>query len=101
MNPLYHSYHSSYELTVCKSAGGYMLQFESYRQPGAPISLHEFAREEDAAAAAKRFPELYQQAELQGYTLKGPFFVHSTGKSVHVSFVFEPGMTLNRFRELL
>lgn len=101
MSQLHHSYHATYELSVERSGGGCLLIYEPYRQPSVRIPLHEFVSAEDANAAAKRFPELLQHAELQGYSLNGPSFVHSSGRSVHVSFAFEPGMTLNRFRELL
>lgn len=101
MTPLFHSYHHHYEIFVEQTPER---QFHVIYTPYASrkaVVLQAYAAAADAKAAARRFPAYLQLAEMKGYRLEDKFFVHGSGKSVHVSFAMDPRMTREQFRTIL
>jgi len=101
LTPLFHSYHHHYEIMVEETPER---QFHVIYTPYAgskPVVLQAYTAAADAEAAARRFPAYLQLAELKGYRLEDKYFVHSSGRSVHVSFAMDPRMTREKFRAIL
>ena len=98
----YHSYHSTYELAV-RTTGPlqYMVIFQPYAPGAAEVVLHAFSTEDEAIRAAKAFPERYQLAVVRGYVLEQSYFIHSSGKAIHVSFAMDLSISNEKFRHIL
>lgn len=99
----YHSFHHHYELLVQESPSNqYWVVMKLDRvTPPTEIVLHEYRYKDMAITAATIFPELYQFAQVKGFTLEDKYFVNSQGKSIHISFAMESTMTLEQFRAIL
>lgn len=101
MGNVYHAFDYGYELYVEEGpAQRYHVVIHEYKE-GGPVVLHAYPDKETAIAAAKSFPKLYRTAMQRGFRLKGQYFEHPSGKSVHVSFAMEPGTTTDQFMKVL
>lgn len=99
---IYHSFHNQYEIIVRKSAqGSYLVVYLPYAPDGQETVLHAYPREEEAIRGAKLFPERYQHALLRGYVLENQSLLHSSGKSIHLSFAMDLSISSERFRVIL
>jgi hypothetical protein len=100
MGNVFHAYDHDYEIYVEQIGNMYHVVKKSYTA-ASPVVLHAYAGKEEAIASARIFPKLHRIAVQRGYQLDGQFFRHSDGRSVHVSFAMEPGMSADRFMKLL
>lgn len=101
MARLFHAFHHDYEIHVEQTAEP---RFNVVMTPYAnrkPIVLHAYATAAEAEAAARKFPACYQTAAVKGFALQDKYFVNGSGKSVHISFAMDLGLTLERFRSVL
>jgi hypothetical protein len=98
----FNSFHSDYELTVQETHHRkYMVVMTSYSQDNPTNVLHVYTSEQEAVQAAKQFPARYQLAKVRGYILQNQYLQHSSGKSIHISFVMDLSISDEKFRSIL
>lgn len=101
MGNVYHAFDHQYELYVEETGQrGYHVTIKLYAGTR-PIVLHAYTDKQAAINAAQTFPKLYRTAQQRGFLLEGQYFEHPDGRSVHVSFAMEPGMTPDQFMKVL
>jgi hypothetical protein len=102
MSMTFNSFHSDYELTVQSTHHQkYMVVMTNYQQNNQSNVLHVYSSEPEAVQAAKLFPARYQQAQVRGYILQNQYLQHSSGKSIHISFVMDLSISDEKLRSIL
>lgn len=101
MGNVFHAFDHDFELYVEESAmRRYHLVLKWYND-NSPAVLHAYSSKDEAISAARMFPKLLRTAQQKGYRLAGQYFEHPSGRSVHISFAVEPGMSQDKFMKVL